>query len=98
MTFLSRAYPSGSLARFFANLLNSWLLPRSPGLMKSNKDQRSDSLFSTGVPVITIRLTDFSFLTDLVCFVPGFLIAWASSRITYFQSYAWSHPYFCTIE
>ena len=30
---------------------------------------------------MTMRLTDFSFLTALVCLVPGFLIACASSRI-----------------
>ena len=41
----------------------------------------SDKRFSTGVPVIMILFVEMSFLTALDCFVPGFLMAWASSRM-----------------
>ena len=53
--------------------------------MKSKSDQRSDSRFSIGVPVRTMRARPERDFTALDCCVPGFLIAWASSSTIRFQ-------------
>ena len=38
--------------------------------------------FSMGVPVMAMRIRAGSFLISRVCLVRGFLMAWASSRMT----------------
>ncbi len=63
--------------------------------MKSNSDQRSESRFSTGVPVRTIRALPYSALTAFACLVPGFLIAWASSKTIRFHFSFLSHSWRC---
>ena len=50
--------------------------------MKSNILHSSVSLFSTGVPVIAIFISDFRDLIARVCAVSGFLIFCASSTTT----------------
>jgi hypothetical protein len=65
-----RAMPRGgrcSLAKTFS-------VPKRPGWVKSNSDHRSESLFSTGVPVSATRDCAFSLFTWRVCFAPRFLI------------------------
>ncbi len=47
------------------NSLNLSAEPSRPGQRKSNSDQRSDSRFSTGVPVRAIRASAWSCLTAL---------------------------------
>lgn len=74
-----------SLSRASSRLtkrLNSLAPPSRPGLRKSNSDHKSLRRFSTGVPVRAMRASALNALTCLVCRVFGFLMAWASSRMT----------------
>ena len=52
-------------------------------------DQRSPTWFSTGVPVSAILESALSDLAAWACFVCGFLMFWASSRITLDQGTPW---------
>ena len=74
--------PRSSFLTKFANAL---ALPSRPGFRKSNSDHRSESRFSTGVPVRAMRPAACSSLTARAWRVPAFLMAWASSRMTRFQ-------------
>ena len=55
-------------------LLNDDMLPRSPGLAKSIIDQYSSSLFSTGVPDMAIKPSDFREHTAFLVVVEAFLM------------------------
>ena len=56
--------------------------PSSPGLVNSSSDHRSDSRFSTGVPVSASREPAGMARTDCACRVPAFLMFCASSQMT----------------
>ena len=81
----------------FENALNFLTDPRSPGFRKSKIDHRSPSRFSTGVPVRARRHFDCSALTARVCLAPGFLMAWASSRITVRHGWVFIQPVRVTV-
>ena len=45
----------GGASIFLTRLVKALALPSRPGLRKSNNDHRSESRFSTGVPVMAMR-------------------------------------------
>ena len=53
-----------------------------PGLRKSKIDHMSSGEFSSGVPVSTRRWSAEKDLQVRALTVPGFLMCWASSRMT----------------
>ncbi|MNS69622.1 hypothetical protein D3C72_1029390 [compost metagenome] len=57
-------------------------VPKSPGIRKWNRLQNSSRLFSIGVPVRHSRWRACSLQASLAACERGFLIFWASSRIT----------------
>ncbi len=61
------------------DFLNCASLPKYPGFRKLKIDQRSNSRFSTGVPVRARRCLAWSLRIALVCAALGFLIFCASS-------------------
>ena len=59
--------------------------PTSPGFVKSRIAQRSPRPFSIGVPVSATRMLAGMRRSCCAVSLAGFLMAWASSRITWFH-------------
>ena len=78
-----------------AKLAKGFAPPSRPGFTKSKMLHRSPSRFSIGVPVRARREPAFTVFAALVCRVPGFLIACASSRIASRQVVAWTQAKRC---
>ena len=65
---------------------NDACVPRKPGLRRSMIDQRSPTLFSTGVPVRAMRNGASMARAALACLVSAFLTFCASSRMRPFHA------------